>query len=311
MSMAPLPAKQGLFLEELAGQISRNIQRHDTEHAIFHGCVDWHSAVHGHWALFRLQNRFGVYADQAQAAAASLSVEGLDLEIKLLVQNPEFEMPYGRAWFLRLAMEHETWAVKHDAPNRLRLRGLAELCANSLIQYYRDKLPSPNSSEYQNASWALTQLYDYLQHTQGRDLALVQSWITRYFVGKPPALSFRDDQRTPEFFSVFGNWAYLLAKTQGPRVMEEQGLGQLGQAGSLHPVLWLNGSDHHLGMNWSRAWAVKALARRATQPEQAQRLEKAWQAHIDAGMQLHTRMRANYGAYGHWVPQFAVYGLTE
>ena len=23
----------------------------DTEHVIFHGCWDWHSSVHGHWAL--------------------------------------------------------------------------------------------------------------------------------------------------------------------------------------------------------------------------------------------------------------------
>jgi hypothetical protein len=35
------------MLAELAPIIEEQIARVDTNHDVFHGCIDWHSAVHG------------------------------------------------------------------------------------------------------------------------------------------------------------------------------------------------------------------------------------------------------------------------
>ena len=35
----------------LAAAVREAVARDDTDHIAFHGCIDWHSAVHGTWAL--------------------------------------------------------------------------------------------------------------------------------------------------------------------------------------------------------------------------------------------------------------------
>jgi hypothetical protein len=42
------PSKLGQVLESAAG-----LQPPSALHPVFHGCFDWHSAVHGHWLLAR------------------------------------------------------------------------------------------------------------------------------------------------------------------------------------------------------------------------------------------------------------------
>src|ERR1700744_694838 len=36
---------------DLAAPIAICVAHHDTDNPAFHGCMDWHSAVHGVWAL--------------------------------------------------------------------------------------------------------------------------------------------------------------------------------------------------------------------------------------------------------------------
>ncbi len=54
---------------------------------IFHGCFDWHSAVHGHWLLIRLARLYPdtSFADKARVALAeSFTREKVDGEIAYL-----------------------------------------------------------------------------------------------------------------------------------------------------------------------------------------------------------------------------------
>ena len=41
------------------------------------------------------------------------------------------------------------------------------------------------------------------------------------------------------------------------------------------------------------------------------RFQKSFEAHVAQGMKQHEVSKDDYWAYGHWVPQFAVYALTE
>lgn len=53
----------------------------------FHGCFDWHSAVHGHWLLARLARLFpdAPFAGPARAALArSLTAENVAAEVRYL-----------------------------------------------------------------------------------------------------------------------------------------------------------------------------------------------------------------------------------
>ena len=49
--LASLAADRTEIAKALASAVSQAVCRKDTDHTAFHGCIDWHSAVHGTWAL--------------------------------------------------------------------------------------------------------------------------------------------------------------------------------------------------------------------------------------------------------------------
>lgn len=78
----------------------------------FYGCLDWHSAVHGHWLLVRLCRYFPEAPFQESARQTlnqSLTQENIQGEITHLQRYPFFECPYGFSWLLQQAMELREW----------------------------------------------------------------------------------------------------------------------------------------------------------------------------------------------------------
>jgi hypothetical protein len=43
--------RRGLDLMALAERVEESFLRRDTRHPVFCGCIDWHSSVHGAYAL--------------------------------------------------------------------------------------------------------------------------------------------------------------------------------------------------------------------------------------------------------------------
>ena len=54
----------------LVEPIRVGVARKDTGHAAFHGCMDWHSAVHGVWAL----TAYARSEDRTRALAAGFQI---------------------------------------------------------------------------------------------------------------------------------------------------------------------------------------------------------------------------------------------
>jgi hypothetical protein len=299
------------ILARMAPIIARSIARKDTDHPVFHGCYDWHSAVHGHWALLRIARVTGRHQDAAREVDKSLDTEGIARESKFLQEHQRFELPYGRAWFLRLAIEFELWAGESRTPDPHRLRAMADDVAKSLLAHYNAQPPTPGSHDYRNASWALVQLDAYAVHT--KDGALrekIQSLIRAHMLKPADVPSFQDDARSSEFFSRFGNWAYLIALTQDQTTLASFLRDHPLPDEVIRPVGLLPGA-HHLGMTWSRAWALRSLNRLAPDPATRARFERAFFDHVATGMRQHEIHSGNYTVYDHWVPQFAVYAITE
>ncbi|HVG94022.1 MAG TPA: DUF2891 family protein [Planctomycetota bacterium] len=309
----PVRNEHATFLATLVPTVRAGIARKDTEHPVFHGCFDWHSAVHGHWALLRIARTTAKHADAALAVDASLTGKGIEAEARMLAENGEFEMPYGRAWFLRLASEFARWSREGTRKDPDRLRPMADAVAASLDDYLkrREPGPSPETPEYANDAWALAQLHAWYafvgDHARRQR---IECTVCDRFLGAAEDVTFASDRARPEFFSRFGNWAYLVAQTQSAPVLARFLETHRAASADLAPVEPTGETAHHLGMNWSRAWALKSLAARA--PEAQRRvLLAAYDAHVAAGKQEHAKFAGDYGAYDHWVPQFAVYALTD
>ena len=220
-------------------------------------------------------------------------------------------MPYGRAWFLRLAIDFELWAVPAQVADPQRLRAMAEEAAESLLAKYESDPPDPNSREYANASWALVQLHAYARHA-GREgfQQRTEALIREHLLDPQTTPSFADDAACSDFFSPFGNWAYLIVKTQSPAAAGDFLRKHPLSDRDLRPVA-LRPAAHHLGMTWSRAWALRALSRSAPDADLRRRFDRAYLEHVAAGRRQFADNAGDYGTYDHWVPQFAVYALTE
>ena len=323
---APDGARDGSLplaaLERFAVLISSSIARRDDSYAVFHGCLDWHSAVHGHWALLRAARADASLEPLAERADADLTDEGLARELQLLRANPAFELPYGRSWLLRLAIEDELWRAERGRAPSKALRALGDFAARSLLDFYGRYPATPFSFEYENAPWALAQLHDYFVHT-GDDGGRVK--VDRLAGGLSTAgdSGFDADFGSQGFFSLFGNWAYAVLKTQPPEAARAFLARRPIRDADLRPVTDLmpwphdpaakpRPDDHSLGLVWSRAWALAALARSpAVSPADRARFQKAYDAHVAEGLRQFQEYGGDYESYGHWVPQFAVYALTE
>src|SRR5262245_20594422 len=99
-NVADIVRDREAIARDLVQPIARCVRRRDTDHAAFHGCIDWHSAVHGTLGLvifsrITRERTYDPWLDQ------QLSEANIVRERALLRTNPAFEMPYGRAWFLR------------------------------------------------------------------------------------------------------------------------------------------------------------------------------------------------------------------
>jgi hypothetical protein len=86
---------------------------------VFDGEYDWHSAVHGHWALLSMARVTRQTALETKLRQR-LTDAALRRERTRLAMNPAFEMPYGRAWLLLLLSElsRQSWAPPAVAPLR-------------------------------------------------------------------------------------------------------------------------------------------------------------------------------------------------
>lgn len=307
----PATPHQRLLLD-MGDHIVGAVARKDTAHPVFHGCIDWHSAVHGHWALLRVARTVKERTDLAAWVDQSLGRPELADEADYVRRRPRFEMPYGRAWFLRLAVEHECWRNEHPELGESPLRPFADEVAQSLADYYDRRQPSPQSREYGNDAWALVQLHDFYKHRGAEEeRRRVERLVDEYFLNNPAKLGFETDFRSPEFFSRFGNWSYLIAHAKEPAQLERFWQARRPTDEALRPVKLIDGNDHHLGVNWSRAWAIRSVSRSVSDEQERARLDAAYREHVNAGAAAHRQFSRDYGAYGHWVPQFAVYALTE
>lgn len=292
---------QETFAASFAEQAARCVPMTDTGHAVFHGCVDWHSAVHGTWALVaytRITNDFR-YAPLIHDILGTRIRE----ERSYLARNANFEMPYGRAWFLRLAIDYKR-TFHEDL-----LSEFADEVASSLVSYFRRGTADPASRNYDSASWALINLYDYASFTGDADIqSFVENIVkTPLWLGRGETCpELRHEMERADFMAVCTNWAWLVAKVLPQQERAKWIESFLPAALVPNPV---NGpqTPHHHGQNFSRCWGLWALYAFTGDT----RYLDSFLSHFYKNFENYNWWRGDYHTVGHWVAQFGMYALTQ
>ena len=236
------------IIREFIKTFRHELAQKDTEYSVFHGSWDWHSAAHSHWALLESAH---LMDDEESLEWVLQRLHGKEMkeEFQYLQQNPDFEMPYGRAWLLRLILRLEELTGNTDH------RDATQEVALGLRKWLSSSEMKPSIPEYKNPSWALVQLHAWATHSGDQGTI---NWINevteKYFIGNE--LDPERDTKKGEFFSLWSLQALLIFSVLGPERLKSWLKPQkIDDVQVVKELL----SDHHLSINASRAWGFHAL----------------------------------------------------
>jgi hypothetical protein len=291
-------------LHTLAPVILSAVGNDDTASPMFHGCFDWHSAVHGVYSLYAIYNRTGddLYLEAARQHARPELVAG-ELGYMRQAWLEAEENPYGFAWMLVLVETQELATGGRElrpladyAVERItaRLAGLDEESAFAMAV----------NDAYGNLAWALLHLARWARHA-GDDalLELARDVARRHLVGD------RLDAALP-----LSSEAGAVLEFMAPGLMRLAALGNvLGDEGRAHvdrlvpadftlPPFTEPTTIHGGGVNFFRAFALLhayAATRRASLAEDLARVFEYQLSRTDL-------WRAGDYAHRHWIAQIGV-----
>lgn len=288
---------------------------------IFHGCLDWHSAVHAaysHLALFRHTGAYA-YLDLVERKIAPHGISLVPAEHAYQIakdRDPVLgENPYGFGWFLVLARERELSTGKDD------LRDMADFAAEQVESWLRGRMEDGTAERYiltathANYSWSLINLDVWARHTGDEALAarvreLTEPLLDPYLDDVCPAQDdTRDDRpgfqptclmRLAALAHVWGAWVSDYIADRVPVGLE------------VPPVTDPRGC-HEGGQNFLRAFALHQL--HAVTGDQALRdgyieLIRYHVGRPDLYIGPGYLEQPGYLCYSHWVAQLGVRAIA-
>lgn len=293
------------YLSALAVPIAEGVTRRDTTHPAFRGCIDWHSCVHGHYALFTIARLTGE-SRWSDLAESLLIPEKLEQEL-VRIRNGELneELPYGYAWFLKLAQDRRRFFQKDD------LHPIAGELAQRLAQWifslsYDDIVTHARNRAYGNVSWATLNLWEWARLNREPELLDALTAFTREQLlpldqDLPPSC----DHLTDEFFPA------ALQRTRAILTILPDNETNAWLSAYLEEDLQLEpvrhpAFPHSAGLNFSRCWGLWALFQYTKNPVYRDQFVRHFVTHVNRP----EYWRDDYKQYSHWVAQFGVYALA-
>ena len=289
-------------------------------HPIFFGSFDWHSCVHGYWLLATVNRLFPDLDESKQTERlfdAQLTQSNVQAELDYLRQplRNTFERPYGWAWLLMLAAELR----RADNGTRSNWWKTLQPLADAFADRFRSFLPKATYptrvGTHFNSAFAITLALEYADSARDQQLnGLLRTTARRWFESDTDVQAWEpsgDDFLSPALIEAecmrrvlnaneFSEWLDRFL----PRVAERQ------PASLFAPATVSDRSDgkiaHLDGLNLSRAWCWRALAR--SWPSTDRRRSIALEA---ADLHLNASMPYVGGDYmgEHWLATFALLAL--
>lgn len=283
-------------------------------HPVFYGSFDWHSCVHGWWTLLTLRRLFPDNQESAVIMAladASFTPDKLAVELAYLERplSAGFERPYGWGWLLFLHLE----ATRHeDRPWADELQPLARAFAGRLKAYLA-KLTYPiRVGTHFNTPFALILALEWAEYFDSVLAAAIRTWAVEKFSTDRNCQAW--EPGGDEFLSPALIEALCMARVL-PKVDFASWFAEFlprmahGEPSTLFvPATVSDRSDgkiaHLDGLNLSRAWCWRAIARLLPREEKAIALEAA-ENHLASAL---PHVAGDYMGE-HWLASFALLAM--
>ena len=290
----------------------------------FYGCLDWHSAVHGHWLLARLVHEFPNEPFAADARAAlnqSLTPENVAGDVAYLSRpgRSSFERPYGLAWLLTLAAELRQW----DDPDAQRwsanLQPL-EAAAAANIKRWLPELHYPiRVGDHTQTAFAFGLIWDWALVAHDDEMRAILSSKANDFYLHDRRCPMAYEPSGEDFLSPCLGEADFMRRVLDPKTFAGWLRKFLPEIPSDRSAAWLKPAivtdrgdpklAHLDGLNLSRAWMLEGIA--SGLPKRDRRVEAL---HAAAGNQASvalSEVTSDHYEGAHWLGTFAVYLMTR
>ena len=293
-------------------------------HPAFHGCYDWHSAVHGHWMLVRILRRFpglGIEGEIRAALAENLTAGNLEAEARFFSRPgaKSFERPYGWAWLLKLAEELHDWDDPEGREWSAHLRPLVEGIVASYLDYFPKQTYPNRSGVHSSTAFGLSFALDYARAVKHEKLEALVVERSRSYFGADERIPAAWEPDGADFFSPSLMEADLMRRVlpaEAFRGWFHRFLPDLAAgvpSSILEPATVTDRTDPQLvhldGLNLSRARCLRSVAAAFPAGDATrQTLLTAAERHAAAGL---PHVTSGDYAGEHWLASFATWLLTE
>ena len=264
-------------------------------HPAFYGSYDWHSAVHMHWLLARIQRLFP-RPEIARLLDRHLTADALQAELGYF-NSPAgrtFERPYGWAWLLKLQAE---LLLLGEAKWSDAVRPLAEELASRMTRFVSGAPYPIRAGTHGNTAFACLLALDYKDRKLG---AAIRKAAARWY-GKDRDAPLAYEPSLDEFLSPTLVEAALMQEVMASKQFRAWSKRFLGKVEALRPAKVADRADpkqsHLDGLALSRAWCLRKLG-----------YEKAAQRHLAAAL---PHVVGGHYVGEHWLASFATLALTE
>lgn len=273
--------------------------------------------MHGYWLLLRCVRLYPELSCRDEIVALfdeHITQEKVAKELAYFKApfRASFERPYGYGWLLALTQELKQSALPQAASWYQTLQPLTQDIRDRLVDYL-SKLTYPiRVGTHYNTAFALALGIDYAREVQ--DNALEQAILTaatRFYLA---------DTHYPAHYEPGGDEYISGALTEAllmSKVAEhfpawfDAFLPDVGSVSALmHPAEVSDRTDpkiaHLDGLNLSRAWCMKHIARALPDNHPGQQLREAVNRHLAASVE---HVVGSHYSGGHWLASFALLAL--
>ena len=285
------------------------------QHPAFYGCFDWHSSVHGHWALVTILNSFPGFHQKDSIwlkISKNITPENVQKEIDFLNDkyNKDFERTYGWAWLLKLDEALRESKAPEATEIHKNLLPLVDIISAKFIEFL-DKLNYPiRVGEHTNTAFGMSFAYDYAKKYDVKLAEKIKGKALQYY---------QNDCGCPltwepggfDFLSPCLQEASLMMKIL-PEKEYRKWLGKFMPGFEKNPSKYFeiavvtdrtDGKLAHLdGLNFSRAWCLFEMGKVMNNPKMIDLGEK----HFNYSYE---KMDSGEYAGAHWLASFTLYAL--
>jgi len=292
----------------------------------FFGCFDWHSAVHGHWAMLRVLRHVPTIPEQMEIRRqlnAHLTTDRLQQEKSFfaLERNRTFERPYGIGWLLRLTAELHSYAAVDADFHRWEdsVAPLAQLLGERFSTYLSRLSVPVRAGTHDNTAYAMIHAIDYASALKNEAFRLLLIERAKDFFGTDRACPVPYEPSGEDFISPCLVEADLMRRVLSPSEFAHWLSSFLPRSNSPEfarlrtPIAVRDRHDprigHLIGLSFQRAAALRGIAKSLpTGHPEIEPLQRIAAVHAKDG--LIQMMDSGYGGE-HWLASFALYLLTD